>query len=102
MLSTKLNQPEAVQLADAFCAESRERIAQLFRQLYGAHDEQLYKVAMSVLKGEHAWMEKGIAWESWYAESVSRVKSLESENPQYAVHGSELQTAGSQTLDGRH
>jgi alkylation response protein AidB-like acyl-CoA dehydrogenase len=95
MLSTKLNQPEAVQLADAFCAESRERIAQLFRQLYGPHDEQLYKLAMSVLKGDHAWMERGIASESWYAESGSGVKVLESVNPQSSVRSSELTTAGS-------
>src|ERR1019366_8349065 len=66
MLATKLNQPEAIQLADAFCVEARGRIAALFKSLYGPHDEQLYKLAMSVLKGEHAWLEQGIVDEAYY------------------------------------
>ncbi len=66
MLETKLNQPEAIQLADAFCVEARGRIAVLFSSLYGPHDEQLYKLAMSVLKGEHAWLEQGIVDEAYY------------------------------------
>jgi alkylation response protein AidB-like acyl-CoA dehydrogenase len=66
MLATKFNQPEAIQLADAFCVEARERIAVLFGSLYGPHDEQLYKLAMSVLKGEHAWLEQGIVDEAYY------------------------------------
>ena len=66
MLATKLNQPEAIQLADAFCVEARGRIAVLFASLYGPHDEQLYKLAMSVLKGEHAWLEQGIVDEAYY------------------------------------
>ena len=61
MLATRLGRPEAVQLADAFCVEARGRIEQHFRELYGPHDGQLYAVAMSVLKGEHAWLEEGIA-----------------------------------------
>jgi alkylation response protein AidB-like acyl-CoA dehydrogenase len=60
MLATKNGQKEAIALADAFCVESRERIAKSFSALYGAHDEQLYKLAQSVLKGEHAWLETGI------------------------------------------
>ena len=96
MLSSKLNQPGAIQLADAFCAESRERIAVLFRSLYGPHDEQLYKLAMSVLKGEHAWLEEGIAWEEYYGDGESTVRGLPSEvfKPAVAVHSSELTTAG--------
>ena len=94
MLASKLNQPEAVQLADAFCAESRDRIEQLFRSLYGPHDAQLYRLATSVLKGEHAWLERGIANESWYEQSVSGVKVLGSKNSQYAVESSALTTAG--------
>ena len=38
----------------------------LFGSLYGPHDEQLYKLAMSVLKGEHAWLEQGIVDEAYY------------------------------------
>jgi hypothetical protein len=57
----KQGQKEAVQLADAFCRESRLRVEEHFRNLYGPNDANLYKLAMSVLKGEHAWLEHGIA-----------------------------------------
>ena len=66
MLATKDGRPEAVQLADAFCVESRARIAQLFRTLHGPHDRQLYELAQSVLRGEHAWLESGIVDEESY------------------------------------
>ncbi len=51
MLSSQQNQPEAMDLADVFCVEARERIAAHFRALFSAHDDTLYKLAMSVLKG---------------------------------------------------
>ncbi len=92
MLASKLNQPEAIQLADAFCVEARGRIEALFKSLYGPHDEQLYKLAMGVLKGEYAWLEEGIAWESYYGESS--VQSLPSSVRKPAVVSSELTTAG--------
>jgi len=60
MLATKNGQKEAITLADAFCVEARDRIAKSFAALYGAHDEHLYQLAQSVLKGEHAWLETGI------------------------------------------
>lgn len=63
MLATKLHQPEALELADGFCAEARERIAQRFRELDGPHDGQLYALAQGVLEGKHAWLEQGIASE---------------------------------------
>jgi hypothetical protein len=69
MLSSKLNQPEAMDLADAFCVEARERIAAHFRSLFSTHDDKLYKLAMSVLKGEHAWLEAGIVDEAYYHET---------------------------------
>ena len=75
MLATKLNQPEAIQLADAFCIEARGRIAVLFASLYGPHDEQLYKLAMSVLKGEHAWLEQGIVDEAYYHDAAPAAAS---------------------------
>src|SRR4029079_19567130 len=62
MLSKK-GRKEAVALADTFCREARLRIEDHFRNLYGPHDANLYKLAMSVLKGEHAWLEHGIAAE---------------------------------------
>ena len=64
MLATKQGRPEAIQLADAFCAEARERIGQLFRSLNGPSDAKLYALAMSVLRGEHAWLEHGIVDEN--------------------------------------
>jgi alkylation response protein AidB-like acyl-CoA dehydrogenase len=59
MLS-KQGRREAVALADAFCIEARQRIAAHFRALFGPSDPALYKVAMQVLRGEHAWLEQGI------------------------------------------
>jgi hypothetical protein len=59
MLS-KQGRPEAVTLADAFCIEARDRIKQHFDQLFGANDPALYRLAMEVLRGEHAWLEQGI------------------------------------------
>jgi hypothetical protein len=67
MLATTEGRAEAVQLADAFCVESRQRIAQLFRTLYGPHDDRLYALAQSVLRGEHAWLESGIVDEASFA-----------------------------------
>jgi alkylation response protein AidB-like acyl-CoA dehydrogenase len=81
MLATKLNQPEAIQLADVFCTEARERIAQHFRALFGAHDDKLYKLAMSVLKGEHAWLEQGIVDESYYHDAGSTPSSGTDDQP---------------------
>jgi hypothetical protein len=56
----KQGRPEAVTLADAFCIEARDRIQLHFDQLFGPNDPALYKVAMEVLRGEHAWLEQGI------------------------------------------
>jgi hypothetical protein len=55
----KQGQREAITLADLFCREAAERIKVHFDQFYGPNDEPLYKVAMQVLKGEHAWLEQG-------------------------------------------
>jgi alkylation response protein AidB-like acyl-CoA dehydrogenase len=56
----KQGRKEAVALADVFCIEARERIRVHFDQLFGPDDPALYKVAMEVLRGEHAWLEQGI------------------------------------------
>src|SRR5687767_2287731 len=56
----KQGRREAIELADAFCIEARQRIAQHFRMLFGRTDPALYKVAMQVLAGQHAWLEQGI------------------------------------------
>jgi hypothetical protein len=52
--------PKAMDLADVFCRESRDRVDASFRALYGKHDVKLYRLAQSVMKGEHAWLEEGI------------------------------------------
>src|SRR5438034_3520239 len=57
----KQGRPEAVTLANAFCIEARDRIKVHFDHLFGANDPAIYKVAMEVLRGEHAWLEQGIA-----------------------------------------
>jgi hypothetical protein len=59
MLS-KQGTPEAVALADVFCIEARDRIKAHFDALFGHNDPALYKLAMEVLRGEHAWLEQGI------------------------------------------
>ncbi|MEO5904730.1 MAG: acyl-CoA dehydrogenase family protein [Gemmatimonadaceae bacterium] len=64
MMLAKKGQKEAIALADTFCREARFRIDDHFRNLFGPNDENLYKLAMSVLKGEHAWLEHGIAAEN--------------------------------------
>jgi hypothetical protein len=56
----KQGRSEAVTLADAFCIEARQRIRAHFRALFGPSDPTLYRVAMQVLRGEHAWLEQGI------------------------------------------
>ena len=52
-------QPEALDLAEAFCREAADRIRANFAALFGPHDTTLYRVASDVLKGRHAWLEQG-------------------------------------------
>ena len=57
--------PNAIELADVFCREARERIRTSFRTLFGPHDAAIYRLAQRVLKGEHEWLEAGaIQWMS--------------------------------------
>jgi hypothetical protein len=51
---------EATELADLFCREARQRIKTNFDRFYGKNDKAIYKVAQSVLAGEHEWLEQGI------------------------------------------
>ena len=59
MLATQ-GRDEAFALADAFCIEARQRMGAHFRALFGRSDPSLYRVAMQVLEGKHAWLEQGI------------------------------------------
>ena len=76
MLADKGN-TEAMELADVFCRESRERIEASFKALYGKHDAALYKLAQRVVKGEHAWLEQGIVDEAVLAARVEPVVARE-------------------------
>jgi alkylation response protein AidB-like acyl-CoA dehydrogenase len=61
MMLKERGQGDAIALADTFCREARLRVEELFRNFYGPNDENLYKLAMSVLKGQYEWLEQGIA-----------------------------------------
>ncbi|HET9132748.1 MAG TPA: acyl-CoA dehydrogenase family protein, partial [Gemmatimonadales bacterium] len=48
-----------IALADVFCRHARTRVDRLFREAFGPDDVATYKLAQGVLKGEHAWLERG-------------------------------------------
>ena len=50
----------AAELADLSCRMSRRKVRQLFRQLWGNEDTRWNEVAARVLRGDHAWLERGI------------------------------------------
>ena len=68
----KQGRPEAITLADAFCLEARDRIKTHFDHLFGHNDPAIYKVAMEVLRGEHAWLEQGIVSSAVQQEKTKR------------------------------
>jgi alkylation response protein AidB-like acyl-CoA dehydrogenase len=49
-----------VAMADAFCRAARRRVAELFRGLRSNDDVRTWRLAQSVVAGEHAWLERGI------------------------------------------
>ena len=51
---------EAMELADLFCREARQRITTNFHRFYGKNDAAIYRVSQRVLEGRHAWLEQGI------------------------------------------
>ncbi len=51
---------DAIELADLFCYEARQRIKVNFDRFYGANDKRMSAVSARVLAGEHAWLEGGI------------------------------------------
>ncbi|HVH09928.1 MAG TPA: acyl-CoA dehydrogenase family protein [Gemmatimonadales bacterium] len=50
----------AMELADLFCRQARERIRVKFRELWRNTDQTGYRLAQEVLKGEHRWLERGM------------------------------------------
>ena len=51
----------AAELADLFCRSSRRKVVRLFHELWANDDVRKYKVALRVLDGKHAWLERGRA-----------------------------------------
>ncbi len=51
---------EARDLADQFCRSARRRVRQLFRDLWSNDDDVRYRTALDVLRGRHAWLERGL------------------------------------------
>jgi alkylation response protein AidB-like acyl-CoA dehydrogenase len=47
----------AMDLADVFCSEARNRIDYNFKHLFDNHDDASYKLVMGFLKGEYDWFE---------------------------------------------
>ncbi|CAN5922987.1 acyl-CoA dehydrogenase family protein [soil metagenome] len=62
---------EAIELADLFCREARQRIEVNFDRFYGKNDSAIYKVSQRVLDGAHAWLEEGIVGMMPHEESAS-------------------------------
>jgi len=57
------NEPDAaasLELADLFCRMSQRKVNKLFADLWSNDDARRNAVAASVMKGDHAWLEKGI------------------------------------------
>lgn len=50
---------KAYRMADVFCKQARLRIDDLFDRLFENADNSTYRLAQEVLRGEHAWLEKG-------------------------------------------
>jgi hypothetical protein len=54
------NGEKAVELADLFCRMSRRKVRRLFQALWSNEDARRNAVASEFLRGEHAWLERGI------------------------------------------
>jgi hypothetical protein len=76
---------QAYELADAFCAQSRVRVEELFHRLWHNTDSMDREVAVNLLDGDYAWLEQGVLDQSegsgpW----ISTWKSGQSERPNVA------------------
>jgi alkylation response protein AidB-like acyl-CoA dehydrogenase len=47
----------AVEVADVFCREARMRVDMNFTHLFDNHDDQSYRLAGGILKGQYSWLE---------------------------------------------
>ena len=55
---TKSGNKNAVELADTFCFDSRQRVEASFATLFSAQDGPRYRVAQRVAAGDYEWLEK--------------------------------------------
>ncbi|MEP7065994.1 MAG: acyl-CoA dehydrogenase family protein, partial [Gemmatimonadota bacterium] len=83
----KSGDANAVDLADLFCREARDRIAAHFDNLFGRNDAALYRVSQQVLKGEYEWLEKGIIDAPEPEPSGTAAEQKESTRPEPAIVG---------------
>ena len=60
MLKENPSDRSPLDLADAFCRQSKRRIAASFRGLYRNDDVKTYDVARKALEGRYAWLEDGV------------------------------------------
>ena len=60
-----------LELADLFCRQARRRVHDRFEDVFFNDDKRGYKVAQRVLKGAHAWLERGIVRETEPARPLS-------------------------------
>jgi hypothetical protein len=88
MMLARNGQKGAIALADTFCREAQLRIDEHFRNFYGPNDENMYRLAMSVLRGDHAWLEQGIA------SGDTEMGSREAEGPQGRAYEPAPELAG--------
>jgi hypothetical protein len=69
---------EATDLAAQFCRSARQRIRQLFRELWRNDDDARYRTARDVLRGRHAWLERGLV-ESVFAKPAPQAAAEKKE-----------------------
>ncbi|MGH7612440.1 MAG: acyl-CoA dehydrogenase family protein [Gemmatimonadales bacterium] len=51
---------QAMRLADVFCRQARGRVRAKFRGLWRNEDVPIYQLAQDVLRGDYAWLERGM------------------------------------------
>ncbi len=59
-LAEKEKKPQAVDLADQFCRQSRARVAASFRGLWRNEDRRNYALAQQLMAGNYSWLESGV------------------------------------------
>jgi len=60
MLKTNPSDRSPEMLADVFCRQSRERIAERFDHLFNNQDVATYQLAQEAMKGSFDWLETDI------------------------------------------